>query len=162
MHSLWVNTLRPRQICRHFADDIFKCILWNENARISLKFSPKLVPKMRINNIPALVQMMAWRRSDDKPLSEQMMISLLTHICVTRPHWGNVRCFVMNYLCNKITLVLFNIDLNPWRHIVKVHIQSILQWLNHIHTVQTLSRRLCPCISCYIFSVQRWLFQLIS
>ena len=34
--------------------------------RISLKF----VPKGPINNIPALVQIMAWRRSGDKPLPE--------------------------------------------------------------------------------------------
>ena len=32
---------------------------------------------------------MAWRRSGDKPWSEQMMVSLLTHICVTRPQWVN-------------------------------------------------------------------------
>ena len=31
-------------------------------------------------NIPALVQIMAWRRSGDKPLSEPMMVSSLTHI----------------------------------------------------------------------------------
>ena len=30
---------------------------------------------------------MAWRRTGDKPLSEPMMVSLLTHICVTRPQW---------------------------------------------------------------------------
>ena len=30
---------------------------------------------------------MAWRRPGDKPLSEPMMVSLLTHICVTRPQW---------------------------------------------------------------------------
>ena len=29
---------------------------------------------------------MAWRCSGDKPLSEPMMVSLPTHICVTRPH----------------------------------------------------------------------------
>ena len=42
-------------------------------------------PKGPINNIPALVQTMAWRRPDDKPLSEPMMVRLPTHICVTRP-----------------------------------------------------------------------------
>ena len=31
--------------------------------------------------------MMAWRRPGDKPLSETMMVSLLTHICVTRHQW---------------------------------------------------------------------------
>ena len=80
-----VNTLRPRQDSRHFPDDIFKCIFLNENATISFKKSLKFVPKVRINNIAALVQIMAWRRSGDKPLSEPMVVSLLTHICVTRP-----------------------------------------------------------------------------
>ena len=34
---------------------IFKCIFLNENILISIKISLKLVPKGRINNIPALV-----------------------------------------------------------------------------------------------------------
>ena len=81
------NTLRSRQNCRHFADDIFKCIFMNENVWISLKISLEFVPKIPMNNIPSLVQIMAWRRSGDKPLSEPMMVSLLTHICVTRLQW---------------------------------------------------------------------------
>ena len=86
---IFINTLRLRQDGRHFPDDIFKCIFLNENARISLKKSLKFVPKVRINNIPALVQIMAWRRSGDKPLSESMVVNLLKHICVTRPQWDN-------------------------------------------------------------------------
>ena len=82
-----INTLRPRQNGRHFPDDIFKCIFFNENLRISHKISLTFVPKVRINNIPALVQIMAWRRLGDKPLSEPMMLFLPTHICVTRPQW---------------------------------------------------------------------------
>ena len=42
-----------------------------------------------INNIPSLVQIMAWRQSGDKPLSGPMMISFPTHICVSRPQWVN-------------------------------------------------------------------------
>ena len=49
----------------------------------------KFVPKYPICNTPALVQIMAWRRPGDKPLSEPMMVSLLMHICVTRPQWVN-------------------------------------------------------------------------
>ena len=79
-----VNTMRPRQNGRRFADDTFKCIFLNENVRISIKISLKFDPKGPINNIPALVQIMACRRSGDKPLSETMMVSLLTHVCVTR------------------------------------------------------------------------------
>ena len=80
-----VNTSRPRQNGRHFADETFNLIFVNENVRISIKFPLKFVPKGQINNIPALVQIMAWRRTGDKPLSEPVMVSLLTHICVTRP-----------------------------------------------------------------------------
>ena len=83
------NPLRPRPNRRHFADDIFKCIFENENEWISLRISLKFVPKVPINNIPALVQIMAWRRPGDGSLSEPMMVSLLTHICVTRPQWVN-------------------------------------------------------------------------
>ena len=54
------------------ADDIFKCILLNENVWISIKISLKFVPKESINNISALVQIMAWCRLGDKPLSEPM------------------------------------------------------------------------------------------
>ena len=40
-----VNTLRPRQNGRHFADDILKCIFLNENVSIAIKISLKFVPK---------------------------------------------------------------------------------------------------------------------
>ena len=81
------NTLRPRQNYHHFPDDIFKYIFFNENVWISIEISLKFVPKCQINNIPALVQIMAWRRPSDKPLSEPMMVSSLTHMCVSRPQW---------------------------------------------------------------------------
>ena len=61
-HELNINTLRPRQNGRRFLDDIFKCIFLNENIWISIKISLRFVLKGPINNIPALVQIMAWRR----------------------------------------------------------------------------------------------------
>ena len=50
-----VNTLRPRQNGRHFADDILKCIFLNENVWIPIEISLKFVPKGPIDNIPAVV-----------------------------------------------------------------------------------------------------------
>ena len=85
--SMWIDRLRPRWNEQHFADDIFKCIFLNENVWIPINISMKFVPKGPINNISALVQIMAWRRPGDKPLSEPIMVSLTTHICVTRPQW---------------------------------------------------------------------------
>ena len=82
-----LNTLRQRQNGRHIANDIFKCIFLNENTSISINISLKFVPEGQINNIPALVQIMAWRRLGAMPLSEPIMVSLLMHICVTRPQW---------------------------------------------------------------------------
>ena len=81
------NTLRPRQNGRRFTDDTFKRIFLNENVRISIEISLKFVPKGPINKIPALIQIMAWRRPGDKPLSQPMMVKLLTHVRITRPQW---------------------------------------------------------------------------
>ena len=66
-----------------FADNILKCIFLNENVWISIKNPFKFVPKGPINNIPALVQIMAWCRPGDKPLSEPMLVSAM------QPHWVN-------------------------------------------------------------------------
>ena len=52
-------------------------------------FISKFVPKGQINNCPAMFRIMAWRRPDNKPLSEPMMFNLLTHICITLPQLVN-------------------------------------------------------------------------
>ena len=76
-----INTLRPRQNGHNFPHDILKCIFFEEKTWISIKG--------QINNISALGKTMAWCRPGDKPLSEPMMFSLLTHECATRPQWVN-------------------------------------------------------------------------
>ena len=88
--NYYFNTLRPRQNGRCSAEDTFKRIFLNENMIILIKSSLKFVPEGPINNIPALVQIMAWRRPGDKPLSELMVVSLPTHICVIRPQWVKI------------------------------------------------------------------------
>ena len=60
--GVWFNTLGPRQHKRCFAEDIFKCIFFNEYCCILIKISLKFVRKGPIDNNPALVQIMAWRR----------------------------------------------------------------------------------------------------
>ena len=69
-----INTLRPRQNGRHFPDDIFKYIFLNENVLSSIRISLKFFHKGPINNIPELVQIMAWRRPGNKPLSELRLV----------------------------------------------------------------------------------------
>ena len=96
----WVNTLRPRRNSGHFSDDIFNSIFLNENVWTPIKISLKFVPKGLINNISALVHIMAWRRPGDKPLSEPVVVNLLMHICVTQPQWVNIGgyCFIFNLI----------------------------------------------------------------
>ena len=82
-----VNTLRPSLNGGHCTDDNFKRVFLNENVKISIEISLKPVPKGRINIIPSLVQIMAWRWPGNKPLSEPSMFRSPTHICVNRPQW---------------------------------------------------------------------------
>ena len=83
----------------------------------SLLFSLKNKPQWNlnrglINNIPALVQIMAWRRPGDKPLFEPMVVSLLTHICVTRPQWVKVTWQIGILVNNAINWYFFFNDLH--------------------------------------------------
>ena len=55
------------------ADDIFKSIFLNENDWIPIWISLNFVPRSPIDNKPALVQVMAWCRTGDKPLPEPML-----------------------------------------------------------------------------------------
>ena len=78
-----LNTLKQRQNGRHFPDGICKYIFLNEIVWISLKISLKIAPEVRIeySRIGRLVGV--------KPLSEPIIVYLLTYICVTRPQWAN-------------------------------------------------------------------------
>ena len=80
----------------HFPGDIFKCIFLNENVWISIKIS-LFVLKGPINNIPALVQIMPLRQPGAKPLSEPMVVNLLTG--VTRPQWVNDSMISLTVVC---------------------------------------------------------------
>ena len=61
------------KMATHFADNIFKVIFFSENCCILTQIPLKFVHKGPINNKPALVQIMAWRQTGDKPLSEPML-----------------------------------------------------------------------------------------
>ena len=73
--TVWValSDLSLDKMAAILADDIFKCISVNEKYFILIKISLKFVPKGPINNIPALVLVVAWRRIGDKLLSEPIL-----------------------------------------------------------------------------------------
>ena len=61
----------------NLADEIFNRIFLSENVWILIKISLKFVFKGSVDNKPALVQVMAWRWTGDKPLSEPMLTQLI-------------------------------------------------------------------------------------
>ena len=142
-HYELINTLKPRRNGQHFADDIFKRIFFNEDVWISIKISLKFVPKGQINNKPALVQIMAWCRLGDKSLSEPKMVSLLMHICVTRPQWVNryiaSSCLTAHgYLCQWSLLKLCPL----WHSYSIICVKNMISTLHHRYrTVIKLTHR---------------------
>ena len=54
-------------------DDILKCIFLDWNDRIPIEISLNFVPRSPLDIKPALVQVMARRRTGDNPLPEPML-----------------------------------------------------------------------------------------
>ena len=130
--------MRPRQN-DHSSDDIFKWISMNENIWISIKISLKFIPMGPINNIPQFVQIMAWRRPGDKPLSETMMVSVLADICVTRSQWGKLPSQLLSYRCAfswNLSALLFYMDRSWYQHGWNHQFQTDYK-LEHSHALKT-------------------------
>ena len=94
----WVNNGEAGDLKRHRVHYVVTVMIPIE---ISLKF----VFNGPINNILAMVQIMAWRRPGDKPLSEPRMVSLPTYICIARPQWVKRYHVGKHYGCDKLTLL---------------------------------------------------------
>ena len=61
----------------NLAEDIFECIVVNENDRIPIQMSLKFVPRSPIDNKLTLVQVMAWCQTSNKPFPELMVTQLI-------------------------------------------------------------------------------------
>ena len=106
---LLFNTLGPRQNGHDFTDDILKCIFLNKNV-FWWSFDWIL---FLINNILALVRLFG-----PKPVPEQMMVSLLTHICVTRPQCVKVAPLLrMTEQLEEAVWIANNILVSKWENI---------------------------------------------
>ena len=93
--KLWSDFIEPtKDYSYHVADDIFNCIFLHENVWLSIKISLNVFPMGRINNIPALVQIMAWHLRGDKPwlvyrtiYASLGLIELTKQVCVGTAGW---------------------------------------------------------------------------
>ena len=112
-----INTLRPWQNGRHFADDIFKCIFFNENSWISNKMSMNYVCWSLIDNMAALVQIMAWRRRGDKPNLNQWLLI----------YWRIHASLGLNELNTRKNIA----NAHWWRgYICMIYIYIYIYWIN--------------------------------
>ena len=67
------NTLRPRLTYHHLQTTFSNAFVLNENIWIKIEIPLRFVPKGPLDNYPALVLIMPWRRITDKPLSEPVL-----------------------------------------------------------------------------------------
>ena len=118
------NSSAPGQNGRHFTDNIFKSIFLNENVSILILISLKFVPNGLIDNTAALVWVMAWRWTGDKPLPEPM----LTHF--TEVGWGSpkwkMNIWVEHYASNAAISFDLGHDLDLGFSIFKVKFLTAL------------------------------------
>ena len=88
---------------------------------------------------------MAWRRPGDKSLSEPMMESLLTHICVTRPQWVDTLRPEQNASCIMAASTIIRFSWILWYH--KVIIRRFVDVYSSMHIVRYLKSQ------CFNFSM---------
>ena len=90
-------------------------IEWNCMNKFGSKFHCSLFLRVSMNNIPALVQIIAWRLPGAKLLSEPVMVRLPMHICITQPQWINWGAFkLLLYMWGLFCFWLRNF----WRQLV--------------------------------------------
>ena len=94
------NTLRPRQMDAISQTPFSNAFSWIKMFEIRLKFYWVYFLWFQ------LTIFQHWFRYwlGDKPLPQSMIVSLLTHICVTRPQWVNLSLWYMGEILNAILL----------------------------------------------------------
>ena len=105
---------------------------------------------------------MAWRRSGDKPLSEPMTVSLLTHICVTRPQWVN---YILDETLstNPIHYIETAYDMHQLIDQQEWMIKPPLCWMSFLHPIQYFIVRVqflnihpCSKVIGFFCNVEKW------
>ena len=113
----YINSSPPVQNSRHFADVIFKCIFIHEKFCILIWIPLKFVLKGSVDYKSALVQVMAWNQTDNKPLSELMLTQFTDTYIWHKGRWV------------KLTLTLLRMHICQFR--LHHSIQNIPQILFH-------------------------------
>ena len=113
----------PRQNSRLFADNIFICIFVNKTFRILVDISVKFVPKGPNDNIPALVQILAWHHihwnenvvilTKSSSLAALKVVKMTTFSAASDENFIKMTTFP--FQCIRQALIWTNADLIHWR-----------------------------------------------
>ena len=125
------NTLAPRNYGRPFADGISKCIFFNENC-----IWIKILPWGPIENSPALVEVMAWRRRVDKPLPQPVMTkihdAIWRHLNTNSYHWISISDTNVIMLQRQLTLlkqvIVMHFSTSVDQHFFNLQAESLPQF----------------------------------
>ena len=88
---------------------------WLKMYEFQLRFHWSLFLRVQLTISPASVQIMAWSRPGDKPLSEPMMVSLQTHICVIWPPW--VKSIKHGTNLQKYAIQCLHLCISKWNYV---------------------------------------------
>ena len=92
------NILKPEQNGWYFAGKIFKCIFFNAKDYIWFQILLQFVARVQITK-SALIQVIAWPWTDDKPLPKSMMA-----------------CATATYMHHQVSMYHFILHTLQWRH----------------------------------------------
>ena len=90
---------------------------------------------------------MAWRRSDDKPLSEPVMVSLLKHICVTPPQWVKLHFGIRNSLLPLFTPFLYGMQC--FQFLLCMFTLCVSMYLFSINCACYITKECLVCLTCH-------------
>ena len=108
-----------------FSGRHFQIHFRKENVWMSIQMSLKFLPKVPINNIPALFQIMAWSLPGVKPLFGTMTVRLATHVCVSRPQCVKmkIKSILLCGFSQALSTTLISLRNGPLVRYVKVRVR---------------------------------------
>ena len=110
----WVNTLGRDKMVAISQATFSTAFCWMKMYEFRINFHRSLFLRVQLTiSQHWLAPVMAWRRSGDKPLSQPMLVSLLTHICVTRPQSVKTYCSLYWFEWWLLDCLASHFTLNP-------------------------------------------------
>ena len=141
-----VNSSPLNKMAAILADDNFKCIFLNENDRILILISLKFGLRSPIDNKSALVQIMVWHRTGDKPLTE-LMLTQFTDTYMW--HLEDMRSFIY---ASSFCMCLIKVGIWIRYHLDDIYMSRHWGWVTYM--CKLIGSALFPIMACHLFGTK--------